>query len=72
LRDRSGQTLLRFDDIIGNGAEGKIPLGATITRANLKFTLKDDIDNPLANPDFSVMELTFILLKPRKLCFVPH
>jgi hypothetical protein len=58
LRDRSGQTLLRFDDLIGNGAEGKIPLGATITRANLKLTLKDDIDNPLANPDFSIYYVT--------------
>ncbi|NJK49249.1 DNRLRE domain-containing protein [Candidatus Gracilibacteria bacterium] len=58
LRDRSGQTLLRFDDIIGDGAEGKIPLGATITRANLKLTLKEDIDNPLANPDFSIYYVT--------------
>ena len=58
FRDRSGQSLLRFDDIVGNAAEGKIPLGATIARANLKLTLKDDIDNPLYNPDFNIFYVT--------------
>jgi len=52
--DRQGQTLIRFDNIIGDPALGRIPRGATITRANLKLTLRDDIDHPLYNPDFYV------------------
>lgn len=56
-RDREGQALLRFDDIIGTGA-GQIPLGATITKATLKLTLKDDIDNPFYNPDFYLYYMT--------------
>ncbi|MEO1296398.1 MAG: DNRLRE domain-containing protein [Cyanobacteria bacterium J06636_16] len=56
-RDREGQTLLKFDDIIGSEA-GQIPLGATITQASLKLTLKDDIDHPFYNPDFDVYYMT--------------
>ncbi|MBD2462468.1 DNRLRE domain-containing protein [Oscillatoria sp. FACHB-1407] len=50
--DRQGQALLRFDNIIGDAALGRIPRGAIIVRANLKLTVKDDIDNPLYDPDF--------------------
>ena len=56
-RDRSGQVLLRFDDIIGDEVN-QIPLGAKIERANLKLTLIDDIDHPLYNPDFEVYYMT--------------
>ena len=55
--DKRGQGLLRFDDIIGSGA-GKIPAGATITRATLKLTLRDDIDTPLYSPNFNVHFMT--------------
>jgi hypothetical protein len=57
FNDRQGQTLIRFDDIIGTG-HGKIPLGATIIDANLKLTIKDDIDHPFYNPDFYVGYMT--------------
>ena len=56
-RDRQGQTLLRFDDIIGDEV-GKIPLGAKIERANLKLTLIDDIDHPFYKPDFEIYYMT--------------
>ncbi|MGK7914877.1 MAG: DNRLRE domain-containing protein [Prochloraceae cyanobacterium] len=56
--DRQGQVLLRFDALIGNAAQGKIPVGATITRANLKLTLQDDIDSLFYNPDFEVYYMT--------------
>ena len=57
FRDREGQTLLKFDDIIGNEID-KIPQGATVTRADLKLTISDDIDNPFFNPDFEVYFMT--------------
>ncbi len=53
FRDREGQVLLRFDDIIGNGPN-QIPVGATVTRANLKLTLQEDIDHPFYDPKFEV------------------
>lgn len=53
FRDREGQVLLRFDDIIGNGPN-QVPLGSTVTRASLKLTLQDDIDHPLYDPEFEV------------------
>lgn len=52
--DRRGQALVQFGNIIGDAAIGKIPLGAAITRATLKLTLKNDIDTPLYDPDFFV------------------
>ena len=56
-RERQGQALLKFDDIIGDEA-GQIPAGAQIERANLKLTLIDDIDHLLYNPDFEVYYMT--------------
>ena len=57
LRDREGQALLQFDDIIGDDTD-QIPPGATITRAQLKLTLIDDTDHPLFDPDFEVHYMT--------------
>ena len=57
LGDRQGQTLLKFDDIIGDEID-KIPPGAIITRAELKLTISDDIDFPFYNPDFEVYFMT--------------
>ncbi len=56
-RDREGQALLKFDDIIGEEA-GQIPLGAKIERANLKLTLIDDIDHPFYNSDLEIYFMT--------------
>ena len=56
FNDRAGQSLLRFDNIIGS-LEGQIPLGATISRANLKLLLANDIDNPFFNPNFKIYHM---------------
>ena len=56
FNDRAGQSLLRFDNIIGS-LEGQIPLGATISRANLKLVLANDIDNPFFNPNFKIYHM---------------
>ncbi|MEO0804162.1 MAG: DNRLRE domain-containing protein [Cyanobacteria bacterium J06642_2] len=57
LRDREGQTLLQFDGIIGD-LTGQIPFGATITRADLKLTLRDDVDREFYHPDCEVYFIT--------------
>ncbi|GAB4544974.1 MAG: hypothetical protein Tsb0014_39100 [Pleurocapsa sp.] len=56
-RDREGQTLLKFDDIIGDET-GQIPENAKIDRASLKLTLSDDIDHPFYEPEFQVYFMT--------------
>ncbi|MCH2162524.1 MAG: DNRLRE domain-containing protein, partial [Phycisphaerales bacterium] len=56
--DYRGQALLRFEDILGPVAEGKVPENAKVTRAILSIEIEDDIDNPLFNPDFEVWEVT--------------
>jgi Calcineurin-like phosphoesterase len=58
FNDKRGQGLLRFDGIIGNAPQ-QIPQGASIASAELRLTLSDDIDNPLANPKFFV----YLMLK---------
>ena len=55
--DYRGQGLIKFDEITGNVA-GQIPTGATITKANLILTVKDDIDHPFYDPDFDVYLMT--------------
>ena len=54
--DYEGHVLIRFEDILGNESNGKIPSGATITRAYLNLEIEADIDG-LFNPDFYVWEL---------------
>jgi hypothetical protein len=51
--DQRGQALLRFDGIVGTGAN-QIPPGAQIVSAHLTIQIADDIDTPLFNPDFLV------------------
>lgn len=59
--DNRGQGLLRFDDILTSTNEpGKVPMGATITSAELRFHVPDDIDTPFTSPNFMV----YVLLRP--------
>jgi hypothetical protein len=51
-RDDRGHGLIRFDNLVGTGA-GRIPRGATITRATLTITISNDIDDA-RNPNFDV------------------
>lgn len=57
--DREGEALLKFADIFGEAAN-QIPLGATITRADLKLTLADDLDRESSDRslDFEAYFLT--------------
>ncbi len=59
--DNRGQGLLRFDDILtATNEPGKVPFGSTITSAELRFQVPDDIDTPFASPNFMV----YVLLRP--------
>lgn len=50
--DSRGQALLRFEGWIGSPAAGLVPPGASVLSAHLTLQLADDIDTPLADPDF--------------------
>jgi len=56
--DYRGQALIEFDEITGDPVNGKIPTGATIDKAYLMVTVKDDIDHPIYDPDFHVYQMT--------------
>ena len=59
--DNRGQGLLRFDEILtATNEPGKVPFGSTITSAELRFQVPDDIDTPFASPNFMV----YVLLRP--------
>jgi len=51
FQDRRAQGLIRFDGLFGNPGNGRVPLGAQITRAWLTLEVVDDIDAP-SRPDF--------------------
>ncbi len=51
FQDRRGNALIRFDGLFGAPGFGRIPLGATITKAYLTIEVTDDIDAP-SDPDF--------------------
>jgi hypothetical protein len=57
FNDRRGQGLLRFDQMIGN-APGQVPQSSIIESAILSIHIPDDIDTPLASPNFFVYLMT--------------
>jgi hypothetical protein len=57
--DRRGQGLLKFEGAVTpDGANGSVPLGATVLSATLRVWFTDDIDNPFADPDVEVYMMT--------------
>ena len=56
--DYRGQALIRFQDIVGNQEDGRIPDSSKVSRAILSLEIAEDIDNPFFNPIFEVWQVT--------------